>query len=128
MRRGCTGELIAAGSLKDPQASRHRLTAVWLEYESPEPPGSETINLPPTFTSLYFDYLYYAFGYQCLTTFAGALRKWRLERGWDPNDPSKRIVSVQACEHIVVFNKRDLVPSWGMEVTVYQTCFAVTAF
>jgi hypothetical protein len=75
-----------------------------------------------------FDYLYYAFGYQCLTTFAGALRKWRLERGWDPNDPSKRIVSVQACEHIVVFNKRDLVPSWGMEVTVYQTCFAVTAF
>ncbi|RXW21250.1 hypothetical protein EST38_g4616 [Candolleomyces aberdarensis] len=48
-------------------------------------------------------------------TLEGALRKWRLERGWDPNDPSKRIVSVQACEHIVVFNKRDLVPSWGME-------------
>ncbi|KAF6764119.1 hypothetical protein DFP72DRAFT_1163162 [Ephemerocybe angulata] len=48
-------------------------------------------------------------------TLEGALRKWRMERGWDPNDPTKRNVSVQPCEHIVVLNKRDLVPAWGME-------------
>ncbi|KAF8155678.1 P-loop containing nucleoside triphosphate hydrolase protein [Crassisporium funariophilum] len=48
-------------------------------------------------------------------TLEGALKKWRLERGWDPNNPSRRIVSVEACEHIVVLNKRDLVPEWGME-------------
>ncbi|TEB38869.1 hypothetical protein FA13DRAFT_1751428 [Coprinellus micaceus] len=48
-------------------------------------------------------------------TLEGALRKWRMERGWDPTDPSQRIVAVQPCEHLVVFNKRDLVPSWGME-------------
>ena len=46
----------------------------------------------------------------------GALKKWRLERGWDPNNPTRRIVAVDACEHIVVLNKRDLVPEWGMEV------------
>jgi hypothetical protein len=46
----------------------------------------------------------------------GALKKWRLERGWDPNNPTRRIVAVEACEHIVVLNKRDLVPEWGMEV------------
>ncbi|KAF8814701.1 P-loop containing nucleoside triphosphate hydrolase protein [Phlegmacium glaucopus] len=48
-------------------------------------------------------------------TLEGALRKWRLERGWDPNNPTRRIVAVEACEHIVVLNKRDLVPEWGME-------------
>ncbi|KAJ3572668.1 hypothetical protein NP233_g2939 [Leucocoprinus birnbaumii] len=45
----------------------------------------------------------------------GALRKWRTERGWDPHNPGRRIVKAQACEHIVVLNKRDLVPEWGME-------------
>ncbi|KIK06449.1 hypothetical protein K443DRAFT_674428 [Laccaria amethystina LaAM-08-1] len=45
----------------------------------------------------------------------GALRKWRLERGWDPNNPTRRIIAAEACEHIVVLNKRDLVPEWGTE-------------
>ncbi|PFH49878.1 hypothetical protein AMATHDRAFT_146599 [Amanita thiersii Skay4041] len=45
----------------------------------------------------------------------GALRQWRLERGWDPNRPGCRIHNSVACEHIVVLNKRDLVAEWGME-------------
>ncbi|KAF8345270.1 hypothetical protein F5887DRAFT_1061838 [Amanita rubescens] len=45
----------------------------------------------------------------------GALRQWRLERGWDPNHPGRRIMNNTACEHIVVLNKRDLVSEWGME-------------
>jgi hypothetical protein len=48
------------------------------------------------------------------------LKKWRLERGWDPNNPTRRIVAVEACEHIVVLNKRDLVPEWGMEVNLFE--------
>lgn len=48
----------------------------------------------------------------------GAMRQWRLERGWDPNNPARRFFSVEACEHIVVLNKRDLVPEWGLEVVV----------
>ncbi|KAG6820293.1 hypothetical protein H0H93_002731 [Arthromyces matolae] len=48
-------------------------------------------------------------------TLEGALQKWRRERGWDPNDPKRRIVNTGACERIVVLNKRDLVPEWGME-------------
>ena len=61
----------------------------------------------------------------CINTFGcsshfvanlGALRKWRLERGWDPNNPTRRIIAAEACEHIVVLNKRDLVPEWGTEV------------
>ncbi|TFK73451.1 P-loop containing nucleoside triphosphate hydrolase protein [Pluteus cervinus] len=48
-------------------------------------------------------------------TLEGALQKWRMERGWDPNDPSRRILDATACERIVVFNKRDLVPEWGIE-------------
>ncbi|KAJ6627799.1 P-loop containing nucleoside triphosphate hydrolase protein [Mycena sp. CBHHK59/15] len=48
-------------------------------------------------------------------TLEGALQKWRLERGWDPNDPTRRIVNSGACERIVVLNKRDLVPEWGLE-------------
>ncbi|KAJ3971000.1 P-loop containing nucleoside triphosphate hydrolase protein [Lentinula raphanica] len=45
----------------------------------------------------------------------GALRKWRLERGWDANDPTRRVINAGPCERLVVFNKRDLVPEWGME-------------
>ncbi|KAF5368683.1 hypothetical protein D9757_010220 [Collybiopsis confluens] len=45
----------------------------------------------------------------------GALRKWRLERGWDANDPTRRIINAGPCERLVVLNKRDLVPEWGME-------------
>lgn len=45
----------------------------------------------------------------------GALKKWRFERGWDPMDPTRRIVNSRICEHIVVLNKRDLVPEWGVE-------------
>ncbi|KAF9480578.1 P-loop containing nucleoside triphosphate hydrolase protein [Pholiota conissans] len=48
-------------------------------------------------------------------TLEGALRKWRLERGWDPNNPGRRFFAVEACEHIVVLNKRDIVPEWGLE-------------
>jgi len=50
----------------------------------------------------------------------GAMRQWRLERGWDPNNPARRFFSVEACEHIVVLNKRDLVPEWGLEVVLYR--------
>ena len=50
----------------------------------------------------------------------GAMRQWRLERGWDPNNPARRFFSVEACEHIVVLNKRDLVPEWGLEVVSYR--------
>ncbi|KAL0576402.1 Mitochondrial GTPase 1 [Marasmius crinis-equi] len=48
-------------------------------------------------------------------TLEGALRKWRTERGYDPRDPKRRLFDAGACEHLVVFNKRDLVPEWGME-------------
>ncbi|KAF7344612.1 Mitochondrial GTPase 1 [Mycena sanguinolenta] len=48
-------------------------------------------------------------------TLEGALQKWRLERGWDPNNPTQRVINSVACERIVVFNKRDLVPEWGLE-------------
>ena len=33
----------------------------------------------------------------------------------------RRILAVEACEHIVVLNKRDLVPEWGMEVNFNST-------
>ena len=52
----------------------------------------------------------------------GALRKWRTERmslagsAIDPNDPSPSSGTRIACERIVVFSKRDLVPQWGIEV------------
>lgn len=45
----------------------------------------------------------------------GALRQWQLERGWDANQPGRRVLNNSACEHIVVLNKRDLVSEWGME-------------
>ncbi|KAJ7185590.1 P-loop containing nucleoside triphosphate hydrolase protein [Mycena filopes] len=48
-------------------------------------------------------------------TLEGALQKWRLERGWDPTNPTRRVVNSTACERIVVMNKRDLVPEWGLE-------------
>ncbi|KAJ4473112.1 P-loop containing nucleoside triphosphate hydrolase protein [Lentinula aciculospora] len=48
-------------------------------------------------------------------TLEGALRKWRLERGWDANDPTRRVINAGPCERLVVLNKRDLVPEWGME-------------
>ena len=52
----------------------------------------------------------------------GALRKWRAERmslagsAVDPIDPFPASGTRIACEHIVVFSKRDLVPEWGIEV------------
>ncbi|KAG5340369.1 hypothetical protein C0989_002026 [Termitomyces sp. Mn162] len=48
-------------------------------------------------------------------TLEGALQKWRRERGWDPNNSTRRIMNNGACERIIVLNKRDLVPQWGME-------------
>ncbi|CAK5274765.1 unnamed protein product [Mycena citricolor] len=47
--------------------------------------------------------------------FEEVLKRWRLERGWDPQDPTRRIADSVGCERIVVFSKRDLVPDWGME-------------
>ncbi|KAJ7064845.1 P-loop containing nucleoside triphosphate hydrolase protein [Mycena amicta] len=44
-----------------------------------------------------------------------AIQRWRLERGWDPTDPTRRVFNSTACERIVVFNKRDLVPTWGLD-------------
>ncbi|KAF5357039.1 hypothetical protein D9756_006734 [Leucocoprinus leucothites] len=61
---------------------------------------------------LHFDFFYRALITELFVP--GALRKWRTERGWDPHNPGRRIVKAQACEHIVVLNKRDLVPEWGM--------------
>ena len=52
----------------------------------------------------------------------GALRTWRGERlslagsAADPTDPSLVNGTRIACERIVVFSKRDLVPEWGIEV------------
>ncbi|KAF7316295.1 Mitochondrial GTPase [Mycena indigotica] len=44
-----------------------------------------------------------------------AIQRWRLERGWDPSNPDRRVFNSMACERIVVFNKRDMVPTWGLE-------------
>ena len=59
----------------------------------------------------------------------GVLRKWRHERqklaqafsissnqSLSGVGPSLRGHSSLVCEHIVVMNKRDLVPEWGIEV------------
>ena len=57
----------------------------------------------------------------------GALRKWRTERlslagsAADPTDPSLVNGTRIACERIVVFSKRDLVPEWGIEVRTSRT-------
>ena len=54
--------------------------------------------------------------------FPGALRNWRAERrnlassAADPIDPPAAGGTRTACERIVVFSKRDLVPEWGIEV------------
>lgn len=57
----------------------------------------------------------------------GALRKWRAERmslagsAADLIDPSPVNGTRIACERIVVFSKRDLVPEWGIEVRTSRT-------
>nr|GAT46872.1 mitochondrial GTPase [Mycena chlorophos] len=43
-----------------------------------------------------------------------AIQTWRMGRGWSPSDPGTRLFDSVACERIVVFNKRDLVPVWGL--------------
>ncbi|KAF4586842.1 Mitochondrial GTPase [Pleurotus pulmonarius] len=48
-------------------------------------------------------------------TLEGALRKWRAERGWSPHNPTLRVSANSPCERIIVFNKSDQVPEWGME-------------
>ncbi|KAH7925077.1 P-loop containing nucleoside triphosphate hydrolase protein [Leucogyrophana mollusca] len=57
----------------------------------------------------------------------GAIRKWRAERGWAPSSsiehsgetsPSSAAAvgyGGPICERIVVLNKRDLVPEWGVQ-------------
>ncbi|XP_006463477.1 hypothetical protein AGABI2DRAFT_74137 [Agaricus bisporus var. bisporus H97] len=47
--------------------------------------------------------------------FEAPLRAWKTERGWDPQTPGQRNFKSLACEHIVVLNKRDLVPEWGLK-------------
>ncbi|PPR00760.1 hypothetical protein CVT24_000785 [Panaeolus cyanescens] len=49
------------------------------------------------------------------TSLEGAVKKWRLERGWSLHAHSNEIPTLEAAEHIVVLNKRDLVPEWGLE-------------
>lgn len=57
---------------------------------------------------------------------AGAISKWRAERGKQSSllrPPSHETPGPSGhggltCERIVVLNKRDLVPEWGMEVRV----------
>ncbi|KAG9221664.1 hypothetical protein CCMSSC00406_0005577 [Pleurotus cornucopiae] len=48
-------------------------------------------------------------------TLEGALRKWRAERGWSPHNPTLRVSANSPCERIIVFNKSDQVPEWGVE-------------
>lgn len=61
-----------------------------------------------------------------LTLYIAALQQWRLERGKITNAPQNFLASpgTQAfgpiCEHIVIFNKRDLVPEWGMQVHAHS--------
>lgn len=62
---------------------------------------------------------------------AGAIRKWRAERGRDasiippasagPTPPTIPGYGSTICERIVVLNKHDLVPEWGVEVR--PVCF-----
>ncbi|KAK1232467.1 Mitochondrial GTPase 1 [Marasmius sp. AFHP31] len=59
-------------------------------------------------------------------TLEGALRKWRTERGYDPQNPARRLFDAGVCERLVVLNKRDLVPEWGMEVGRYPLRFTST--
>jgi hypothetical protein len=52
----------------------------------------------------------------------GHIQRWKQERGRiaGPAAPAGTLPGVPAigtvCERIVVFNKRDLVPEWGLEV------------
>ena len=64
----------------------------------------------------------------------GALRKWRTERGYS-TPPSPMVQSQTSathslsyrpvCERIVVFNKRDLVSEWGIEVRIIHAPYFV---
>ncbi|GBE88607.1 hypothetical protein SCP_1400110 [Sparassis crispa] len=69
--------------------------------------------------------------------FEGALQKWRRERGRTNDETIAASAAASAlpslptatstgrvCERIVVFNKRDLVPEWGIEVCAHlsQLC------
>jgi len=51
--------------------------------------------------------------------FEGALQKWRTERGAiarsNADGTKEFTLTSTVCERIVVFNKRDLVPEWGIE-------------
>ena len=67
----------------------------------------------------------------------GALRKWRTERGYS-TPPSAMVQSQTSathslsyrpvCERIVVFNKRDLVSEWGIEVRIMHAPHFVLLF
>lgn len=47
--------------------------------------------------------------------FDETLRRWKIDRGRDPLTTLPRFDTGMACEHYVVLNKRDLMPSWGVE-------------
>ena len=59
---------------------------------------------------------------------AGALQKWRRERGAVPGSSSStdgsaaRPSNGPVCERVVVFSKRDLVPDWGIKVRKVRLC------
>ena len=56
---------------------------------------------------------------------AGALQRWRQERAKLSHQAAlvSATAVARACERVVVFSKRDLVPQWGIEVRhfVYDT-------
>ena len=82
-----------------------------------------------------------AYTSQILTNItAGALQIWRRERGAIPARSSAEEVHNSAsstaprptgsglvCERIVVFNKRDLVPEWGIEVSQHSVTSRATS-
>ncbi|KAH8829038.1 P-loop containing nucleoside triphosphate hydrolase protein [Flagelloscypha sp. PMI_526] len=43
------------------------------------------------------------------------LKKWKRERGWIMNENPHRPIDTGPCEHIVLLNKKDLVPEWGIQ-------------
>ena len=73
--------------------------------------------------------LRFPFNVANISNLAGALQKWRRERskGIAPSTPSTvganatapdaSPIAAPACERIVVFSKRDLVPEWGIKVS-----------
>lgn len=70
-----------------------------------------------------------------MSTAIGALLKWQRERGHVGGDPGQPHAPgdesqpfAPSSERIIVFNKRDLVPSWGIEVRTPSQKLSVTCY